>query len=58
MQAARLVLERLPVALGATRAARTLVAEERLVVRASSLVAPHAATSHVADPYPAQGTTE
>ena len=42
MQAARLVLERLADAEGAARAPRAIVADARLVVRASSLVAPHA----------------
>jgi hypothetical protein len=54
MQAARLVLERLADPQRATRAARTLVADARLVVRASSLVAPHDATPH-AHPRTAQG---
>jgi LacI family transcriptional regulator len=54
VQAARLVLERLADPQRATHAARTLVADARLVVRASSLVAPHDATPH-AHPHAAQG---
>ncbi|MGN6112227.1 MAG: LacI family DNA-binding transcriptional regulator [Luteimonas sp.] len=59
MQAARLVLERLAERDGdagrATPAPRTIVADARLVVRASSLVAPHDPHPH-AHPHAARGT--
>jgi LacI family transcriptional regulator len=56
MQAARLVLERLADPVRAMHAPRTIVADARLVVRASSLVAPRGATPH-ARPHAARGTT-
>jgi LacI family transcriptional regulator len=48
MQAARLVLEHLADPERSTRKPRTIVADARLVVRASSLVAPHTAAPHTA----------
>lgn len=48
MQAARLVLERLADPARASRPPRTIVADARLAVRASSLVAPHAAQGTIA----------
>ena len=48
MQAARLVLERLADPARAARPPRTIVADARLAVRASSLVAPHAAQGTIA----------
>jgi LacI family transcriptional regulator len=48
MQAARLVLERLADPVRAARPPRTIVADARLAVRASSLVPPHAAQGTIA----------
>jgi LacI family transcriptional regulator len=51
MQAARLVLEGLADPRRAARKPRSIVAEARLVVRASSLVAAHGGGTHVASPH-------